>query len=514
MSGHEHCLQPFELIERHSDETLRAILRSTPFVPYGADAEAIQEDIADAKSELEWLQDEIALAMARVRQLKNQRQPIQSYIKLREAIFAPVRQLPTEILLEIFLIASPSVSITAIAGFPWKLGHVCGRWRDVVLSSPKLWSYIDLGFLDKHISNRRGVQACNVLKLCLARSGQHPLSIHVRAHKQNVKISRDIVKIALQVRNRWKYLRYTSENWAQIDVSDALFPPTLNLPMLQRLSIDPPRHYRLSIVSPSLESLNIGSSSDLSVRTLTQAWPRITHLTLSLRIDPDDFAGTLLQLPELSELNILYLYRCDRPSIPVHLDRLLILRTGLEHPIIDNLTTPNLRTLMVNGDSSTAASSESVPGSQIIADLVQRSHCSIFHLILSSWHLSIRDLLGIVGVTPNVEHLDLFIRQRNELWEHLMYKEDLTLLPRLHTLNLDIVFPFECRDVVRVVKSRAAPPSNLEGHGSSPGRLRSLSLRHPHVKKNKARLEIQHLDQLRGFGGLKVDFDGEPWLGV
>ena len=170
---------------------------------------------------------------------------------------------------------------------------------------------------------------------------------------------------------------------------------------------------------------------------------------------------------------------------------------------------------MVNGDSSTAASSDSsVPGGQIIADLVQRSHCSIFHLILSSWHLSIRDFLGIVGVTPNVEHLDLLIRQRNELWEHLMYKEDLTLLPRLHTLNLDIVFPFECRDVVRVVKFRAAPPSNLEGHGSSPGRLRSLSLRHPHVKKNKARLEIQHLDQLRGFGGLKVDFDGEPWLGV
>ena len=153
MSGHEQCLQPFELIERPSGETLRAILRSTPFVPYGADAEAIQEDIADAKSELERLQDEIALAMARVRQLKNQRQPIQSYIKLREAIFAPVRQLPTEILLEIFLIASPSVSITAIAGFPWKLGHVCRCWRDVVLSSPKLWSYIDLGFPDKPTSN-------------------------------------------------------------------------------------------------------------------------------------------------------------------------------------------------------------------------------------------------------------------------------------------------------------------------------------------------------------------------
>lgn len=91
-----------------------------------------------------------------------------------------------------------------------------------------------------------------------------------------------------------------------------------------------------------------------------------------------------------------------------------------------------------------------------------------------------------------------------------MYKGDLTLLPRLHAMNLGMVSPSECRDLVRLVKSRAAPPSSLEGHGSSPGRLRNLSLRLPHVKKNKARLEIQYLDQLQGFGGLKVDFDGEP----
>ena len=195
MSGHEQCLQTFELIERPSDETLHAILRSTPFVPYGAEAEGIQDDIADAKSKLERLQDYIAdakselerlqggitLAMG-VMQLKSQRRLIQFYIKLRGAIFAPIRQLPTKILLEIFLIASPSVSITATAGTPWKLGYVCGRWRDIVLSSPNLWSCISLGFPDEQISKCRGVQACNLLKLCLAHSGQHPLSIRLWAH--------------------------------------------------------------------------------------------------------------------------------------------------------------------------------------------------------------------------------------------------------------------------------------------------------------------------------------------
>ena len=306
-------------------------------------------------------------------------------------------------------------------------------------------------------------------------------------------------------------MRYIRRSWDVHD-SDALLPLTLNLPMLQCLEFDPPRHFRLSIVSPSLESLELTSYSNLSVRTLTQAWPRIKHLTLRLysHIDADDFANTLLQLPELLELNILGLQRSSSPStIPVHLDSLLILKTALENSVIGNLTTSNLRTLLVHSESNTPASSES---GQIIANLVQRSHCSIFRLILSSRQsLSTRTFLQIVGVTLNVEHLDLLIILRKVLWEHLMYNGDLTLLPCLHTLNIDVVFSSECRDLVHVVKSRAAPPSSLEGHGSSPGRLRNLSLRLPHLQKNK---EIQYLDQLQGFGGLKVDFDGEPWLGV
>ena len=92
-------------------------------------------------------------------------------------------------------------------------------------------------------------------------------------------------------------------------------------------------------------------------------------------------------------------------------------------------------------------------------------------------------------------------------------KEDVTPLPRLHTLNLGIVFPYDYRDVVHFVKSRVSPPSKMEGHGSSPGRLRFLSLRHPRdVKKEKT--EIQYLDQLRGFDGLKVEFYDEPCLAI
>ena len=67
--------------------------------------------------------------------------------------------------------------------------------------------------------------------------------------QSQLDISRDLVKIALQAQNRWKNLRYISENWEQIHNSDALRPRTLILPMLQRLEFDPPCHFKLSIVS-------------------------------------------------------------------------------------------------------------------------------------------------------------------------------------------------------------------------------------------------------------------------
>ncbi|KAK0459930.1 hypothetical protein IW261DRAFT_344100 [Armillaria novae-zelandiae] len=57
---------------------------------------------------------------------------------------------------------------------PWALSHVCGAWRDIVLSYPRLWSFIVLHFWEFPLVETDTILA---LKTMISRSAQHPLDI-------------------------------------------------------------------------------------------------------------------------------------------------------------------------------------------------------------------------------------------------------------------------------------------------------------------------------------------------
>ncbi|KAK0494585.1 hypothetical protein EDD18DRAFT_1175228, partial [Armillaria luteobubalina] len=104
---------------------------------------------------------------------------------------APIRRLPSEILRAVFLEVqsslwnmdwnpwhddeysdkawgvSPDLETLDFSRGPWKLSHVCGAWRDVVLSYPRLWSDIALYYG----TNPPALQAM------ILSSAQHPLDI-------------------------------------------------------------------------------------------------------------------------------------------------------------------------------------------------------------------------------------------------------------------------------------------------------------------------------------------------
>ncbi|KAK0491714.1 hypothetical protein EDD18DRAFT_1080494, partial [Armillaria luteobubalina] len=65
-------------------------------------------------------------------------------------ILSPSRRLPLEVLTEIFIQCwlfcgrmGPPLNPHAA---PWKLTHVCRKWREVALATPKIWSNIHLDF--------------------------------------------------------------------------------------------------------------------------------------------------------------------------------------------------------------------------------------------------------------------------------------------------------------------------------------------------------------------------------
>jgi len=172
---------------------------------------------------------------------------------------------------------------------------------------------------------------------------------------------------------------------------------------------------------------------------------------------------SFLQLPELSELDIRQLFQNNnRSTIPVRLEPLLMLKYSLGSPLIINLITPNLLTLLITNNAYVGVNLTIPCDGQIIIDLLQCSCCSITYLSLSDI-FSTRDLLSIMSVTPHVKHLDINIGQRLPMWEH---KQDFTLLPLLQPFNLGETSVNEYGDVVRIVETRVNFP---KGHaGSSP----------------------------------------------
>ncbi|KAJ6616666.1 hypothetical protein B0H10DRAFT_1379670 [Mycena sp. CBHHK59/15] len=105
--------------------------------------------------------------------------------------FCPIRQLPNEITSEIFIhcvdddpdISSPELPPTpAIA-----LSQVCRGWRAIALALPRLWNALNLNN-----------PSSDLISICIARSGQHPLSLRLRT------CNKDAFDVASQFQARWQ----------------------------------------------------------------------------------------------------------------------------------------------------------------------------------------------------------------------------------------------------------------------------------------------------------------------
>ena len=138
---------------------------------------------------------------------------------------------------------------------------------------------------------------------------------------------------------------------------------TIEPPILGRLSLCSP-YKKLLILLPNLESLELMAHPKLSVQTPTEGWLRITRLrSAGFGIGSDDFSRTLLQLPELSGLDIRQLFQNNNRSTKP----LLMLNYSLGSPLIINLITPNLLTLLITNNAYVGVDLTVPCDSQIIA---------------------------------------------------------------------------------------------------------------------------------------------------
>ncbi|KAK7470083.1 hypothetical protein VKT23_001524 [Stygiomarasmius scandens] len=151
------------------------------------DIPVIHDLLSKLLEKLQHLDFEIIRSETTLARLKRERRDVEKYVKAHQRLLSPIVRLPSEILSEIFVCCLPEDRhpTCSASNAPLSLGLVCQRWREVCLSTPRLWSSVhvvipmndgadSIALTNARIKKRRlGVESW------LERSGLLPLSFSI-----------------------------------------------------------------------------------------------------------------------------------------------------------------------------------------------------------------------------------------------------------------------------------------------------------------------------------------------
>ncbi|KDQ49232.1 hypothetical protein JAAARDRAFT_115133, partial [Jaapia argillacea MUCL 33604] len=96
--------------------------------------------ISESQREADTLEVQIRELRVQLQILEERRDVVQGRCFNLKSLSAPIRRLPSDVLLEIFNhTLSYGCSNTMYEPFPVLLTHVCSYWRHLALSTPTLW---------------------------------------------------------------------------------------------------------------------------------------------------------------------------------------------------------------------------------------------------------------------------------------------------------------------------------------------------------------------------------------
>ncbi|KAK1234950.1 hypothetical protein PQX77_001842, partial [Marasmius sp. AFHP31] len=351
-------------------------------------------DCATLRREFEGLSGTIISLSATISQLqasmddlKSRKRELDALITAYKLVLNPCRQLPNEILAEIFALCTsdrdtsiPKCANTASKNnsypstldtkkSPWVLGQVCTRWRSLALSLPRLWSTIDLSWSSKLTQDCHAPFIDRRLVQTLQRAGNSSLSVSLRQRSCRDTTFSILLSRALQ----WKDARVC----IPVDGLRKLVPysgmfstlSTLDLHLEGRDSAggqgDVPDGVSVFHTASNLRNLTLTSDSPMPARRVLQ-FPlhQITTLFLVPR-DPSDarpaYENFQTILPSLVNIEVCSLGCFDfvlDPTKPrLTLPRLFFLelvarKSSAIDAFLESVTAPSLRILELTAHSS------------------------------------------------------------------------------------------------------------------------------------------------------------------
>ncbi|KAL0574051.1 hypothetical protein V5O48_007896 [Marasmius crinis-equi] len=470
--------------------------------------------LADTERELEAIQ----VQDTDVGLLQRKRGLLESRILMLRSLLSPIRRLPPEVLTMIFLCGVKTtwfLHITRQKPTILSFSSVCGRWRDVILSSPILWSHLrfEIGsgppylLSDDGPKNHQHLRLSWMVRLFLERSKNAPLTLELYIpfrHSQDrdaeelelVALFLDSVKRCthLTLLGRDRLLRYLD------------FQPLSGLlSSLQHLTIDGDDIGKL--LGPvdsfkgcsSLTSLYLDQSLSSQWSMFPFPWNQITKLDLT-EIMMLPFVLLLRECPRLEQLVVLaFLDRHADHHIPSpiplpHLNHLTI--CSMLAPFLRHLLVPRLSSFCLRNDVWDASTEWSVEPLLNFGS----SHV-ITYLDFQPPHFwDEADALRLLERFGSLEILRIVENRTSEIHNLGFYRPLITvtpLLPRLHTLETGSL----CSESSSMIFRALVAAAQGDHSGGDDPILRSLRVVFEAAKYRPDPQEVKNLE----VAGLRVD---------
>ncbi|KAK7464885.1 hypothetical protein VKT23_006094 [Stygiomarasmius scandens] len=381
----------------------------------GPDVAHVTQFLRNADLDVKTYHSEIKKRHAEIISLQNRMEGLQRHAEAYGSLLAPIRKLPLELLTKLFVeyCADGNVLGEEVVCPALVLSHVSGGWRELALSTPKLWSNLSVDF-DYH--QREGW--ASMIKVMMTRSKKSPLTLSI--HSEDTFEDIDACLPAIQT------LAEHSSHWhtVTLDIDDQSFlHPALSnirwrLPMLESLAMkcnwnleDPADPVELFDTAPKLTtfrgngvtaadpklpwnqitSLHLVDSTLLNTLQVMEVCPQLIDMSYEGTLadnEEDEYPQTV---PSFKGVFSLSLNPGNRST-----DMLSLLSSWI--------TLPQLQTLSIFTDLEFVAWAwKDVDMPQFIT----RSGCQITTLSLKSLPITDLDLIPILTACPSLTKLIL-----------------------------------------------------------------------------------------------------------
>jgi hypothetical protein len=430
--------------------------------PSPEEATIIHDDVRTAESRLSPLGAEIERAADVVNKLKCRRDEFSYYIAEHQALLAPMRRLPAELLSQIFShycnhgYSKEESRSTSFRKHPFTLAQVCRRWREVVLSTPAIWSKFRVEFDDYNME-----RCAAMTHAWLSKSGTCPLSLALegRVYEVPTQGRHPMVDAIIPYCDRIKSLDLNID--AQILFAfmskEGIFPvlQSIKINIPHSYGPDPPNTWRALENAPALRRVYFHNINH--PKTAKLPWIQLTHLFFgnSVPIEPRKCLDLLQQCPNLESCVFLRIRVTSLNPSFVHTQvlhsslRSLQVRARLNlSTFFDCLTLPALRDIHVAYDL----------GHPQFISLLERSRCRIERFVIDA-QLTPRYFTQYFKNMPHLAELDIRAYTSSTSFRKLLQQLTLVgnsgdLCPGLRVLRLSNEPPLSSRDLINMVNSR------------------------------------------------------------